>query len=144
MKAIPDPPITVMAEAEASLIVINEDAALPPAPVVPEGSAGIRERWNDYGIGLLLQGDLRGAAAAFRRVIAIDPDYPDGPVNLAFALLQEGDIESAVPHLEVALEIAPEFARAHFFLGWAGRGRARGRSGHDPRSDGRIPRRSRR
>ena len=117
MKAIPDPPITVMAEAEASLIVINEDAALPPAPVVPEGSAGIRERWNDYGIGLLLQGDLRGAAAAFRRVIAIDPDYPDGPVNLAFALLQEGDIESAVPHLEVALEIAPEFARAHFFLG---------------------------
>ena len=25
-----------------------------------------RERWNDYGIGLLLQGDLKGAENAFR------------------------------------------------------------------------------
>jgi len=27
-------------------------------------------RWNDYGIGLLLQGDLRGASAAFAEVAA--------------------------------------------------------------------------
>ena len=28
----------------------------------------VRERWNDYGIGLLLQGDIRGAEAAFLNV----------------------------------------------------------------------------
>lgn len=119
MKAIPDLPITVMATTEASLTVVDNGAELAPPPTIPAGSNEIRERWNDYGIGLLLQGDLRGAAAAFRRVIAIDPLYPDGPVNLARVLLREGDIENAVPQLEAALELAPDLARAHYFLGSA-------------------------
>ena len=41
-----------------------------------------RERWNDYGIGLLLQGDLKGARAAFTKVTRIEPAYADGWVNL--------------------------------------------------------------
>ena len=115
VKAIPDIPTTVMAEAEASLLVIDADAPLPAVarPLDP----ALRERWNDYGIGLLLQGDLRGAEAAFRTVMAIDPTYPDGPVNVARARVQEGDIEAAVPLLEQALALAPGLARAHFFLG---------------------------
>ena len=52
----------------------------------------VRERWNDYGIGLLLQGDLKGAEAAFRNVMAMDPAYADGPVNVARVQLQEGDV----------------------------------------------------
>ena len=119
VKAIPDIPTTVMAEATATLTVIDADAPLPPAPVSPPGNARQRGRWNDYGIGLLLQGDLRGAEAAFRRVMAIDPDYPDGPVNAARARLQEGDVDAAVPLLEQALSLEPDLARAHFFLGTA-------------------------
>ena len=127
MKEIPDLPTTVMAEAEASLVVVDREAALSPAPIVPDGpgastaaaSATVRGRWNDYGIGLLLQGDLRGAATAFGRVMAIDPAYPDGPVNLARALLAEGDVETAIPLLETALELSPGLARAHYFLGSA-------------------------
>ena len=45
----------------------------------------VRERWNDYGIGLLLQGDLKAAQAAFTKVMAMDPAYADGPVNVARA-----------------------------------------------------------
>ena len=119
MKTIPDLPITVMAETEASLSVIDDAATLPDPPNISVPSANIRERWNDYGIGLLLQGDLRGAAEAFRRVITIDPDYADGPVNLARVLLQEGDVDNAIPQLEAALTLVPDLARAHFFLGSA-------------------------
>ena len=116
-KAIPDIPTTVMAEAEASLSVVDADAPLPAEPPSDEGA--VRERWNDYGIGLLLQGDLRGAEAAFRRVITIDPTYADGPVNVARARLQEGDVDAAIPLLERGLDLEPRLARAHFFLGTA-------------------------
>jgi Tfp pilus assembly protein PilF len=117
IKAIPDIPTTVMAEANASLAVIDEDAPLPQ--VKPFMDQSVRERWNDYGIGLLLQGDLKGAEAAFRNVMAMDPGYADGPVNVARAQLQEGDLDAAVPMLEQALKISPQLAKAHFFLGTA-------------------------
>ncbi len=35
-------------------------------------------RWNDYGIGLLLQGDLQGAESAFERVAQAAPNRGDG------------------------------------------------------------------
>ena len=117
MKTIPNIPITVMAEAEASISVIDNDAPMPG--VEPSLDLSVRERWNDYGIGLLLQGDLKGAAAAFRVVMALDSTYADGPVNVARALLREGDVESAIPLLEAALDLSPGLARAHFFLGTA-------------------------
>ncbi|HJN44281.1 MAG TPA: tetratricopeptide repeat protein [Vicinamibacterales bacterium] len=117
VKAIPDIPTTVMAHAEASVSVINHDAALPE--ITPSLDLADRERWNDYGIGLLLQGDLRGAETAFRTVMAIDPTYADGPVNVARVLLQEGDVEAAMSMLDRALALAPRLARAHFFSGTA-------------------------
>ena len=51
--------------------------------------------------------------------MVIDPGYPDGPVNVARALLREGDVDAAIPLLESALELSPGLARAHFFLGTA-------------------------
>jgi tetratricopeptide (TPR) repeat protein len=74
------------------------------------------ERWNDWGIGLLLQGDLKGAEYAFHRVTEAEPSYPDGYVNIARALIQEGETEAARPFLEKALQLSPKLARAEFFL----------------------------
>jgi tetratricopeptide (TPR) repeat protein len=68
---------------------------------------------------LLLQGDLKGAQAAFRNVIAMDPGYADGPVNVARAQLQEGDVDGGMAMLEQALTISPRLAKTHFFLGAA-------------------------
>jgi Tfp pilus assembly protein PilF len=117
VKAIPDIPTTVMAEATASIAVVDERAALPA--IKPLMDPSVRERWNDYGIGLLLQGDLKGAQAAFKNVTAMDPGYADGPVNVARAQLQEGDVDGAVAMLAQALTTSPRLAKAHFFLGVA-------------------------
>jgi tetratricopeptide (TPR) repeat protein len=113
IKAIPDIPITVMAEAEATLRVLPATAP-PPEPRQAKQDL-LRERWNDYGIGLLLQGDIRGAEAAFLAVTEMDPEYPDGWVNVARARLQESDIDGAAAVLDKALERVPDLPRAHFF-----------------------------
>jgi Flp pilus assembly protein TadD len=117
IKAIPDIPITVMAEASASLTVIDEKTAAPEVKALMDPS--VRERWNDYGIGLLLQGDLKGAQAAFQQVMTMEPGYADGPVNVARSRLLEGEVEAAIPMLEKALELSPQLAKAHYFLGTA-------------------------
>lgn len=117
VKRIPDLPITTMAQAEASLAVVGAEASRPEAKPLLDTS--VRERWNDYGIGLLLQGDLSGAEAAFRRVMAMDQAYADGPVNVARVLVQEGDTQAAIPLLEQALKLSPRLAKAHYFMGLA-------------------------
>ncbi len=117
VKAIPDIPITVISTDQAEIPVRPADER--EAVVPPYLDASVRERWNDYGIGLLLQGDLRGAEAAFLKVTEMDPGYADGWVNVARARAQEGRMEEAAEVLRRALEVDPELASAHFFLGVA-------------------------
>jgi tetratricopeptide (TPR) repeat protein len=114
IKAIPDIPITVMASAEATLRVLPEGAALPEQRPLLDRS--VRERWNDYGIGLLLQGHIKAAEAAFLKVTEMDPGYADGWVNVARARIQEGNMAAAEQVLKKALEIDPKLAKTHFFL----------------------------
>jgi tetratricopeptide (TPR) repeat protein len=73
------------------------------------------QRWNDYGIGLFLQGDLKGAAAAFQKITEVDPNNPDGWVNIGRCAVQEGDMARARTVLEKALALSPKLARANFF-----------------------------
>jgi tetratricopeptide (TPR) repeat protein len=74
-----------------------------------------RERWNDWGIGLLLQGDLKGAEYAFKKVTEAEPGYPDGWLNVARALIQEGETDAAKPYVEKALALNPKLGRIYFF-----------------------------
>ena len=74
------------------------------------------QRWNDYGIGLFLQGDLKGAAAAFEKVTEADPNNPDGWVNIGRCAVQEGDMERARIVLEKALALSPNLGASQFFL----------------------------
>jgi tetratricopeptide (TPR) repeat protein len=113
VKEIPDVPIVVMSASEASLNVLDRKAK-EPAPQV-QLSKEDWTRWNDYGIGLLLQGDLKGAQQAFAKITEIDPNNPDGWVNLGRVAVQEGDMERARVVLEKALAINPNLARTNFF-----------------------------
>ena len=79
----------------------------------------VRERWNDYGIGLLLQGDIKNAEATFLEVTKMEPSYADGWVNVGRARVQEGNMAGAEEVLRRALEIDPELAKTHFFLATA-------------------------
>ena len=72
---IPDLPILTIAQASVG-------APLGKTSWTPVIRKQDRERWNDWGIGLLLQGDLKGAQAAFVKVTEIAPSNPDGWVNI--------------------------------------------------------------
>ncbi len=126
---IPDLPIVAVAKAKAVLPLAGQAPAAPGKGGVGASGAVIarepawrpvvrkqdRERWNDWGIGLLLQGDLKGAEYAFRRVTEAEPGYADGWVNVARALISEGEIDAARPFLAKALAINGKLGRALFF-----------------------------
>ena len=104
----PDLPITVLAETSVTLGVGRTDWT-------PRVVKADRERWNDWGIGMLLQGDLKGAEYAFQRVIEAEPEYADGWLNVARALIQEGETDAAKPYLARALALNPRLGRIHYF-----------------------------
>jgi Flp pilus assembly protein TadD len=113
LKEIPDVPIITVAEDTKSMRVLPHSAEAPKAEV--KLAKEDWTRWNDYGIGLFLQGDLKGAAAAFEKITEIDPQNPDGWLNIGRCLVQEGDTAGARTVLEKALGIAPKLARTNFF-----------------------------
>jgi Tfp pilus assembly protein PilF len=98
-----------------TLPVSNSWATVPEEQPSDKKLAALR--WNDYGIGLLLQGDLRGAERAFTRVTQVDPSYADGFVNIARVRVQEGHPEGAQEMLQKAFALAPNLAKAHYFYG---------------------------
>ena len=98
------------------LPVVTLASDLVLLPVAGGAGAGVQaqsreiepwQRWNDYGIGLLREGDsgstkgeLRQAAEAFAEVESLG--RPDGPMNLARVYFKEGRIEDTVAALQRA------------------------------------------
>src|SRR4030095_4213075 len=88
--------------AEAELATLN-----PEPSKIPEW-----QRWNDYGIALLLEGDygsekgeLAQAAYAFEQVEKLGK--VDGPLNLARVFIKEGRLDDAVTALQRAMKLHP-------------------------------------
>ena len=106
---IPEIPIVTLATAETKL-ALGKSAEW--RPVIRKLD---RERWNDWGIGLLLQGDLKGAEYAFKKVTEAEPGYADGWLNVARALIQEGETEAAKPYIDRALQADSSLGRICFF-----------------------------
>lgn len=103
-----DLPITTIATDQVTFpvegvpgVVTNAPSQIPPW-----------QRWNDYGIGLLLEGDkgsekgeLTQALAAFAEVEKLG--RPDGPLNLARVYIKEGQLPAAVEALRRAAAFDP-------------------------------------
>jgi tetratricopeptide (TPR) repeat protein len=96
--------------------IVDPRDAEPQLSAVPEW-----QRWNDYGIGLLLEGDkgsekgeLIQAAEAFDQVEKLG--RPDGPLNLARVFLKEGRLEEATAALQRATRFEP--APPRWTLAW--------------------------
>lgn len=113
LKEIPTLPIITVAEDTKSIRVLPHTAAAPGPQVKLVKDDWMR--WNDYGIGLFLQGDLKGAEAAFQKVADLDPQRPDGWLNIGRALAQEGDTEGARAAIDKVLAINPKLAAANYF-----------------------------
>ena len=90
---VPDLPVTEIARGEVELVVAGS-----PGQGVPDGDDWMR--FNDYGIGLLLQDDTQGAARAFASVAELAPNRLDGCRNLAKVAVRDGNLEQAYGHLE--------------------------------------------
>jgi Flp pilus assembly protein TadD len=107
---VPDLPIITLAQAETSIPVSDR---MPQWNSIAK--AGTSERWNDWGIGLLLQGDLKGAEFAFRKSAEANPNYADAWLNVARALIQEGETDAAKPMIERALQVDSSLGRIYYF-----------------------------
>jgi tetratricopeptide (TPR) repeat protein len=107
---IPDLPVITLAEAHVSVPIGGQSPQWNTTT-----KTGTRERWNDWGIGLLLQGDLKGAEFAFRKATEAEPGYADGWLNVARALIQEGETDAAKPFIERALKTDASLGRTYYF-----------------------------
>jgi tetratricopeptide (TPR) repeat protein len=102
-----DLPIVTIASDQITFPVAAEPSTNSPPSHIPEW-----QRWNDYGIGLLLEGntgaekgELIQAAQAFEQVEKLG--RADGPVNLARVYFKEGRLDDAVGALQRAVNCQP-------------------------------------
>ena len=101
-----DLPITIMSSDKVTFSV-GGNSTIGKVPAKPEW-----QRWNDYGIGLLLKGDkgsekgeLIQAEDAFKKVEGLG--YASGSLNLARVYVKEGRLEEAVDALGRAASADP-------------------------------------
>lgn len=94
-------PIVTMASDSLTLPVAG---VTTPLPEPAERDIPLWQRWNDYGIGLLLEGkaELKQAEEAFLQVEQLKRF--DGPLNLARVYQVEGRLDEAVAALQRAAE----------------------------------------
>lgn len=109
----PSLPVTTLASDSIALPVAPARAAVADRP---RGNTDpLWLRWNDYGIGLFQQGDLKGAAAAWTKTTELAPDKPDGPLNRARAEIAEGRLSDAKASLAEAEKRRPGWGKTAFF-----------------------------
>ena len=112
-QAVPDLPITTVAESSVKLGI--GATATPSVPVAAKPDEWMR--YNDYGVGLFLGDDTRGAVEMFKRVAQLQPRKMDGWLNQARAYLADGDLRNAESMLRQASAVAPNEPRIAFFWG---------------------------
>ena len=109
---IPNVPIVIVAQATAQIPLGDGKTPTQWKPVILKSD---RERWNDWGIGMLLQGDIKGAEYAFNTVTQAEPEYSDGWLNAARAMIKEGETDAAKPYIQKAIALNPSAGRSYFF-----------------------------
>jgi tetratricopeptide (TPR) repeat protein len=109
----PNLPVTEIASDSLKLPIATAATATAPAAAIPTEWM----RYNDYGIGLLLEGDTRGAARAFAQVEKLQPKSVEGPLNLAKTAVRDGNIDKAYEHLRRCEKITSGDARVAWVWG---------------------------
>jgi len=106
-KQVPELPITVLAQDAITLPVVDGGKAGPTPLATPTEDTNKKDRvrWNDYGIGLLLQGDFLHATNAFEQVTRIAPKWAEGYVNIGRVRQAERDTPAARAAFEKAFAL---------------------------------------
>lgn len=74
-------------------------------------------RWNNYGIGMLDRQQYAEASDAFRHVVAVDPKYEPGYVNVAIAEYSRGRYSESLAWIARAATLDPMDPRALYYKG---------------------------
>lgn len=102
-------PITVIAQDRLLLpVVLADGTRIEPQQESNKAIEPTWQRWNDYGIGLLLSGSsqLKQAAEAFAKVE--QAGRYDGPLNTARVYFAEGNLDGATQALARAVAMEPK------------------------------------
>ncbi len=110
-------PIVTIASDTMTFLITDPTKPETRNPKPETNSIPLWQRWNDYGIGLLLEGTDKGAekgeliqaADAFEQVEKLG--RYDGPLNLARVYFKEGRLEDAVAALQRASKFNPPAPR---------------------------------
>ena len=112
--SLPPLPIVDLCDDSVTLPVRIDGVESEPVPSQHSPIEPTWQRWNDYGIGCLLEGDFQGkqgelkqAEAAFREVTAMPAGAASGWINLVRVLLQEGRLPEAVAAVNAAAAATP-------------------------------------
>ena len=73
----------------------------------------LAEAYSNLGNVLKEQGQLKEALTNYRHAVKLKPDFIDGYINLAAALVAAGDLEGAVQAYATALNYNPVSTYAH-------------------------------
>jgi tetratricopeptide (TPR) repeat protein len=112
-RPVPKLPIVDICEDRVVLPVAGQAV---PSPTQPGSPAPTWQRWNDYGIGCLLEGgagakrgNLRQAEAAFAKLLVLGQReaVPQGHVNLARVYIEQGRLSEAAAALNAARACDP-------------------------------------
>jgi CHAT domain-containing protein/tetratricopeptide (TPR) repeat protein len=74
------------------------------------------EAWANLGNGMILSGDLNGAAAAFQKALALKPDLITAQLGYGYCLAERGDPAEAAVYLAGAVKLNPSLSRYHDYL----------------------------
>lgn len=78
------------------------------------------EAFHNLGFALEKTGDMKTAAAAYERALALNPNYASALNNLGFLLANlEADAQRAIQLCQRAVELEPDSANFRDSLGWA-------------------------
>jgi Tfp pilus assembly protein PilF len=105
-----DQPVIDMVSTSRTLVAC-ENHPVPPEPSEnPEWM-----RWNNFGIALLDAQQYSASVEAFAHVAKLRPDYADAYTNQAIAEIQWQRYDDAALHLQQALKLVPNDARALYY-----------------------------
>jgi tetratricopeptide (TPR) repeat protein len=74
-------------------------------------------RWNNYGIGMIDRQQFDEAFNAFSHVVAVDPKYEPGYVNVAIAEYMRGRYPAALHWIDLASKMKSDDSRALYYKG---------------------------
>jgi tetratricopeptide (TPR) repeat protein len=112
-KAIPKLPIVDICTDRVTLPVagVGENVNAQESPIQP-----LWQRWNDYGIGCLIEGgagnkkgNLKQAEAAFQKLLTLDAKaaFAHGHLNLARVYIEQGRLDKATQELNATQKCDP-------------------------------------